>query len=72
MHFDLVRSIWWVNERKLDASFCCHVAVLVQDKFCYFYLGKNHKTANNLTATLRLEKKQVSLELFFLNDACLT
>ncbi len=39
------------NERISAASFCLHVAALLSDMFCNFYLVKNHKSADNSTST---------------------
>jgi hypothetical protein len=54
-----VWSGFYFNEGKTVASFCCQVAALVPGMFCYFYVMKNHKIANNSTTTepLKLEKK---------------
>jgi hypothetical protein len=38
------------------ASFCHQVAALVPDRFCSFYLVKNHKIANN-SATIEAREK---------------
>jgi hypothetical protein len=48
-------------EGKSAASFCHLVAAKVADMFCYFYLLKNHKIANNLTTTTAREKKQAQI-----------
>jgi len=39
------------NNYKSAARFCHQVAAWVPDMFCNFYLGKNHKIANNSTTT---------------------
>jgi hypothetical protein len=44
------------NEGKSAASFCCRVVALVPDRFCNFYLEKNHKIANNSATTKAREK----------------
>ncbi len=63
------------NEGKSAASFCHQVAALVPDKFCNFYLVKNHKIANNSATTEAREKISTYLESleFWKNfDVCLT
>ncbi len=69
------QTSFYFNEGKWAASFCCQAAALVPDMFCNFYLGKNHKIAENWTATNAVEKISTDLEsLEFYNflNVCLT
>jgi hypothetical protein len=50
------------NEGESAASFCLHVAALLSDIFCNFYLEKNHKSAHNSTTTKARDLE--SLEFF--------
>jgi hypothetical protein len=50
------------NEGKSGASFCHQIAALVPDRFCNFYLVKNHKIVNNLATTEAREKIRTYLE----------
>ncbi len=43
------------------AGFCCQVAALVPDIFCYFYLTKNHKIANYLECCAQSSKNASNL-----------
>jgi len=49
-----------MNEGKLAASFCHHVAALVPDMFCNFYLAKNYKIAKT-QQPLELEIKYAQI-----------
>jgi hypothetical protein len=65
-------AIWLLGQedKKLDcfcdgksaASYCCQVAALVPDMFCYFCVVKNHKIVNNSATTEAREKIRTYLE----------
>jgi hypothetical protein len=50
------------NEGKSAASFCPQVAALVPAMLCNFYLGKNHKIADNSATAEAREKIGAHLE----------
>jgi hypothetical protein len=52
----------FTNEGISAASFCRQVAALVPNMFCYFYVMKNHKIANNSTTTEAREKIRTYLK----------
>ncbi len=51
------KALQKLNEGKSAASFCCHVAALVPDMLCNFYIVKNHKIADNSATTEPREKQ---------------
>jgi hypothetical protein len=60
------------NKDKSAAKFCRHVAGWVSDMFCNFHLAKNHKIADNSTATKAREKISTDLESLEFCDVFLT
>jgi hypothetical protein len=50
------------NEGKSAASFCRQVAAWLPDKFCNFYLVKNHKIGKNSRIAIAIEKISIDLE----------
>jgi hypothetical protein len=49
------------NKDKSAANFCHHVVVRVWDRFCNFYLVKNHKIVDSSITTEAREKYEYNL-----------